>query len=97
MQVEVTQEDIDSGVPRSETCCALALAVSRQEGVENVIVLGHQTLAWGKFKDGRRFKAYIHANDTHQFVRDFDAGRPVKPGFYLMPRSPWYMRKKEAA
>ena len=93
MQVEVRQEDIDRGVPRSETCCALALAVSRRTGVENVIVLGHQTLVWGKFKDGRRFRAFVHSKEAHHFVRDFDMGVKVEPGFYELPDSPWYRRK----
>ena len=96
MQVEVTQDDIDRGVPRSEMSCALALAVSRAHGVENVIVLGHQTLVWGMFEDGGRFKAYVHTDETHHFVKDFDLGIPVKPGVYELPRSRWYRRREVA-
>lgn len=74
LHIEVTQDDIDRGIPRSNCRCPIALAVKR-------------TTKWRAFDVGstyfyRKYKITILPESARQFIDRFDdRGNhiPVKP------------------
>lgn len=83
VKVRVTQECIDAGVQSSDSECALALAISEQ--FESACVSVGPRRAWMRTEMRTEAVSVINYIDyklprrTQQFVRDFDAGEPVKP------------------
>lgn len=72
MRVEVSQEDIDNGVPGRPYSCAVALAVRRADG------------GWVSFVGSSEVRLRDHAwcslpEHVQQFIIDFDHGRRVEP------------------
>ncbi len=74
MIVEVTQEDIKRGAPRSERACPIALAL-RRAGFEDVEVMPDLVLADGR-TSGR---VYSLPRSAQRFIHRLDWGDPVKP------------------
>jgi hypothetical protein len=69
--VEVTAEDIRTGVRRDPRCCAVAVAIRRQLGMAAVV-----TGASVELEDGRCYGASTLQAD---WLWDFDEGRAVPP------------------
>ena len=75
--IEVTQEDIDQGVPSHAHKCAVARAMSRS-------VDGAYSLCsfWGIHNPAGRgpcVHTAKHDEAVTKFIQDFDNGKPVKP------------------
>ena len=77
MKIEVTQKDIDLGVPEDTCNCPVARAAKR--------VLGARRYPFLEVSDER---IYLHSGwwegkplpeDARQFIRDFDRGWTVEP------------------
>lgn len=74
MKITVTQEDIDHGIPRLSSRCAISHAIRRQTGEWGDISLTIIKVRIGGVQYyGNAPKA------ARQFIRDLDAGRPVEP------------------
>lgn len=80
MIVEVTQEDIDKGVPYGVASCPVALALQRTIGARVAV----DPTAWSLFHG---MKDYPLPGDASVFIRDFDSGKPVAP-FRFRTRKP---------
>ncbi len=74
---EVTEEDITKGVPHDPEKCPLAWAVARQTGTREVAVGAEKIHVAPRTK-------YDHSPKTRRFVKDFDAGRAVRPGTFTV-------------
>ena len=73
MKIQVTQDDIDAGIPRSCRRCPIAKALDRM----NIPYFGVLTLVivWSaRYKDNS-----ILPTEALNFIQDFDHDRPVKP------------------
>ncbi len=80
MKIEVTQEDIDSGVRADCRRCPIALSVKRATGCKYVGVTNFNLFADYGWRE-------IHIplpSDALDFVHNFDEGRPVKPAQFEM-------------
>lgn len=80
MRIEVTQEDIDRGVRDQPCACALALATTRATG-RNAAV--GTTSIFFDLESGISLPLL-----ARNFVRDFDAGRSVRPFSFDLPIEP---------
>ncbi len=75
MKIDLTQDEIDRGNPRSYTTCPVALAMRRclKLGTPGILV-GIRPGIIGLADGG-----YEMPKEVADFVRAFDAGKPVKP------------------
>lgn len=75
MKIEVTQEDIDTGIPGSACGCPVALAF-RRLGFHFADVAARSCFLAVGLTDGRVYSLPSIAAD---FISNFDTGREVKP------------------
>jgi hypothetical protein len=83
MIIDVTQDDIDNGVPSISTKCPIALAAQRQFVVDGAVVeVSHHSLSVYAFREGEGWvwtehrlplsaRAWISAYDKHRDVLPF--------------------------
>jgi hypothetical protein len=71
--VEVTQEDIDSGMPKICSQCPVALAMRRAEG--RVWMVGYGVLELLQAP----YSVVTAPTGVTQFISDFDRNNPVAP------------------
>lgn len=83
MQVWVTRDDIDRGVPGSSRQCAVALAVRRAVPEFTCVVVSgrYVTIDIGR---GRSFFAEL-TDEQKKFIVDFDNQRAVDPIMIEIP------------
>lgn len=78
MTINVTQEDIDNGIPEDPTLCAIALAVRKvSPGHEDEVVV-HSHVVW----IGREL--YDLPQSAAEFIRGFDCGFDSYPFTFEM-------------
>jgi hypothetical protein len=80
IKVEVTQEDIDDGIPTDAESCPVALALRREfdvEGVCPIIRVTHRTVSITAL-DGRRLEGRL-PDRARRFVNLFDDDSDVEP------------------
>ena len=82
MRVEVTQEDIDNGTPRSNESCPIALAILRKRGVRWVRAARKIRVRRGRFGDETWYEAPEEALD---FMAWYDDGH-ARPPFAFKAR-----------
>lgn len=75
IRIEVTARDIHMGLPHNCRFCPITLAVKRATRLE--VTTGHIFLFV-------RNKAVVLNDKCRQFIRDFDAGRPVQPFMFAI-------------
>jgi len=76
LTIEVTQEDIDKGKPKSMTCCPVALAFKRATGRKRgIYVLGMSVKVHG----GGQMTSWWGGRAQGVFMWAFDRGEPVSP------------------
>jgi hypothetical protein len=75
MRIEVTQEDIDRGIPFSHTSCPIACAVQRTFG-QPCWVYTHRMAVFTGLPDVSR---YALSGECVDFIARFDAGKKVEP------------------
>lgn len=80
IEVIVTREDIEKGVPESDELCPVALAVKRLFGFDWVYVGIGGCFIDIDNSEGKRFSLPIEARD---FIRDFDNGKEVNPFIFM--------------
>ena len=74
LQITVTQEDIDAGIPASHSC-PIARAVRRQTRLRNVSVMLHINISTGN----GRWRSFLMPERAIDFIQSFDGRLPVKP------------------
>ena len=74
MNIEVFQEDIESGFPRDQHSCPIAKALVRT-GFEDVTV--QKQFVWGNLDGG--FYEFRLPRRARRFIKRFDGGKTVKP------------------
>lgn len=79
MRIEVTQEDIDTGVARDCRACPVALAVRRATGQSARVVVNADEIILRDSTTGLLLGWIKMPPDVAKFVADFDRGRPVSP------------------
>jgi len=75
MKINVTQNDIDNGIPQNPWSCPIANAIKREaiKREQNANV----SVGTGRIKiDGRRWRT---TKVMIKFIKDFDNGKIVKP------------------
>lgn len=87
VSVEVTQEDINRGVPSDADRCPVALALKRRFPksapdlhVENNLVI------YAPEGDTKRFQ--VPPEEVQRFTMKFDEGKPVEPLTFAFPPPP---------
>lgn len=77
MKIQVTQTDIDNGIPVNSCLCPIALAIARQTTLQNVEVdsYGHRRA----FIDVGDSKAFPLPDICVGFMEKFDNEQKVKP------------------
>jgi len=76
MKIQVTQDDIDAGIPRSCRRCPIAKALDRMN-VPYFSILT-EFVAWSAlYYDEKNIS--ILPTEALSFIQDFDHDRPVKP------------------
>lgn len=76
VRINVTQRDIDRGIPFSSWSCPVALAIRRHSQLADYFVGRNYFVKGECIIDDM---AIPLPEVTIRFVSDFDAGRPVKP------------------
>lgn len=84
MNVTVTQEDIDGGLPELTLECPVARALERAYGMQ--VEVEYTDLHWWSPAPPHSWHE-IPSRRVQQFIADFDAGKPVKP-FTFRTRRP---------
>jgi hypothetical protein len=78
--IQVTQEDINAGIQKNTSGCAIALAMKRQLGHYDLCVCSLSILI-----EGKRYKT---SNEMATFVHDFDNEKAlVFPAEFLLDLS----------
>lgn len=80
MKIDVTQEDIDHGMPKCFYDCPVALAIKRTYGIEYARVNGYILVG---LKRGA-----LTPPDVTTFIKQFDAGHYVEPFSFELPIEP---------
>jgi len=75
--VQVTQEDIDDGIPDNTYDCAIACAVKREFIGYTVNVGKHGMYIWPTGES--ELQCYALPGEASDFIGDFDSGIPVEP------------------
>lgn len=75
MIINVTKKDIERGKPGRSRCCPIALAFTRKIRMTDIYVQRIYVLRRYVKADRR----YFLPEGAISFIRDFDAGREVKP------------------
>lgn len=75
MKIEVTQEDIERGVPLNSCFCPIAFASSRAFHCQHSLVSQDYFRVLGVGKNGR----IMLPQPAIDFIAAFDAGKPVEP------------------
>jgi len=86
MKIDITQEDINNGIPRNHECCPVALAIKRCFKTDLVLVNGRRAM-FTKFKPmsltGGAIEAYQYEmplpENVQFFISMFDKGVGVGP------------------
>lgn len=77
MTIEVTQEDIDKGVPENCSKCPVARAIERTlPNPSPSIAVDPEVIEWF---DGDQWQFRYTKVKVQTFIERFDAGKPVKP------------------
>lgn len=84
MRIEVSQEDIMTGVPGSFCKCPVALALERA-GYRWVVV-GGALITWQRGKED--FRRVETPKDVRSFITRFDTGFKVSSFSFDMPEGP---------
>jgi hypothetical protein len=71
MKVKVEQRHIDKGIPKSSSCCAVALAVRE--------VVGHEDVDVDEYSIAVAYDSYRAPRKVTEFIEDFDRGDVVSP------------------
>lgn len=84
IKIDVTQEDIDLGIPKSFGC-PISRALTRKTGL-CALALGNSAVLYESFSDvnaGSCLCIYANNPKIENFVKNFDFGYEVKPfSFY---------------
>jgi hypothetical protein len=95
-RIHVTQEDIHNGICNNPESCAIALALSNElngcsyvqvDSSEEIIISFEGGGEYEVFKNG--YDVYInpdHKSELHDFIRDFDDGKKVKPMSFIIDK-----------
>lgn len=85
MRIEVTADDIAKGKRKSCDACPVARAIHRATGDGwNAVVYKDNCIAVADDDDWDR-EEFTPPPEVAQFVKDFDAGRPVTPITFDLP------------
>jgi hypothetical protein len=85
VKIEITQDDIERGVPRAADGCPLALALARQcPGVAGAMQVGRLGVRACRDDDSVMWELDLPGSLV-EFVNDFDFGCLVKSGTYAFP------------
>jgi hypothetical protein len=79
LKVSVTQGDIDNGTRCSWFRCPIALAAKRLDNVFYVSVTAYDMTVRVGAPPERRYRTFLLPAEAKEFIRAFDAGRPVQP------------------
>jgi len=79
IEVIVTREDIEKGIPEDDNLCPIAIAVKREEA--EVVEVGGMYISFFPSNHSRisRRKYYSLPDIAIEFIKDFDNAREVKP------------------
>jgi hypothetical protein len=75
MIIEVTQEDIDSGIS-TQLSCPIARSIARATGRYRIYRVGRDRISRGR---GSSYRMVQLSRSAKQFVERFDDRKPVKP------------------
>ena len=84
MKIDVTQEDIDRGVPRTGDCCPIALALRRTTDRPWQI---DRRMAMCLKRDSWMSLVFLPEQAT-SFINSFDLGKTVAPFTFAFPWEP---------
>lgn len=80
IRVEVTQADIDKGLPEMGPTCPVAIAIARRVGFAVWVWHQHWTPLAGRWTVTLRpTPMYQVSPAATDFIRAFDHGKPVRP------------------
>ena len=88
ISIDVTQEDIDQGIPHSTTKCPIARAINRTFGFPDSscsveLWTGVHVMPF-RAMGSRGY--YEHTPESRRFVMDFDSGVLVQPATFTLKR-----------
>lgn len=85
MRVEVTQEDINKGYRNFPSKCALALAIGRSLDAAGRVSDKVSIVTCCRVTSKEGFNCFVDLSQrARKFVRDFDAGKEVKPSVFIL-------------
>lgn len=89
LKVQVTQADIDAGIPEDACFCALARALRRLPNVDDVEVTQDYVRVGYKLEDGSIDEVEYETNEkVVKFIREFDRPDVLENGEVLSRVSP---------
>ncbi len=77
-EINVSQEDIDNGIPKNSSRCVVATAVARAIPDAMHILVDYQTIRFSLPADRKRL-IYLTPQAVEDYVIAFDAGDPIQP------------------
>ena len=85
LRLMVLQPDIETGQRMVPACCAFSNACTRSYGSGKVVF--YRSVCYVEMADesGRKIiERYTMGTRTEKFIREFDEGKAVKPGAYVL-------------
>jgi hypothetical protein len=79
VRIDVTQEDINAGVPRDSCRCPIAHAIDRAIGSTSMDCVSVNAFKVSVWRDERRLWSALTPPDLIDFIKAFDHDRDVKP------------------
>lgn len=93
-RIHVTQEDIHNGICKNQESCAVALALAHEIEDSNFVQVDSSQEIIIRLNGGDKYNdevydVYInpdHESKLHDFIRDFDDGKKVKPMSFIIDK-----------
>ena len=78
MDIDITQADIDLGIPSESKWCPVALATIRHLGINSWVAVGGDVMRTSSTGE-LGIRTYDLPEDAIEFILRFDEGEDVKP------------------